>query len=132
MQAEDTIPTEGAQPQAEPVESPRPQNQPPENAQPDVAPVVFPDLGSGEPAGGDRPATALADVALHASVEVGRIPIKLAELTTLSPGTVLHLGRGIDEPMTMRVGGRIFATCDVVVDEGHLAARVSEIGATRG
>ncbi len=104
----------------------------PAEAQPDVAPVVFPDLGSGEQPGGARPVSALADVALNASVEVGRIPIKLAELTTLSPGTVLHLGRGVDEPMTMRVSGRAFATCDVVVDEGHLAARVSEIGEIRG
>lgn len=97
---------------------------------PRVAPVVLPDLGSGSEPGPARPIAAIAGVEMNVSVQVGTIPVKLSDLAGLLPGAVLEMDRRPDEPMLMQVNDRAFALCDIVVDEGQVAARISEIRTT--
>ena len=60
-------------------------------------------------------------------VRFGSVEMPLAEVTELTPGSVVELDRGADEAVELLVNGKIFATGEVVVVDGNYALRVDKI-----
>ncbi len=77
----------------------------------------------GEEAGLGR----LADVPLDVVVEIGRAKLPIGELLALDEGSVVSLTRTVGEPVDLLVNGTPTARGDIVVVDGRLGIRVTEI-----
>ncbi len=84
--------------------------------------------------GSPRPAPApagglgrLADVPLDVVVEIGRTKLPIRELLALDEGGVVRLSRTVGEPVDLLVNGTPAARGDIVVVDGRLGIRVTEI-----
>ncbi len=69
----------------------------------------------------------LADVKLDVSVELGRSRIPIQELLALDEGGVIRLGRRVGEPVDLMVNGLATARGEIVVVDGRLGLRVTEL-----
>jgi type III secretion system YscQ/HrcQ family protein len=69
----------------------------------------------------------LADVEVSLSIELGSISLPLRRLLDLQPGSVLELGRPVDAPVDVLVNGRLLARGDVIMVDGEMSVRISEI-----
>ena len=66
----------------------------------------------------------LADVPLVVRVELGAAELSASAWADTRPGDVIALGRGIGEPVVLRVSGTEVARGELVVIEGELGVRV--------
>src|SRR6185503_18722823 len=85
--------------------------QPRAEAKAGVHPVQFGTLGAGVAgagAGADN-LDLLLDVSIPISVEVGRAEMQLAEILNLVPGSVVPLDKRAEEPVDLRVNGKLLA-----------------------
>ncbi len=82
-----------------------------------------PRVGGGEETGLGR----LADVPLDVVVEIGRAKLPIGELLALDEGSVVSLTRAVGEPVDLLVNGTPTARGDIVVVDGRLGIRVTEI-----
>lgn len=68
----------------------------------------------------------------HVQIEVeallGSKPITIAELNALSQGDVIALGTQINDPVTLRVNGRIIGSGEIVTVNDRFAVRITQIG----
>ncbi len=69
----------------------------------------------------------LADVVLDVTVELGRSRIPIKELLALDEGGVIRLGRPVGEPVDFLVNGLPTARGEIVVVDGRLGLRVTEL-----
>jgi flagellar motor switch protein FliN/FliY len=69
----------------------------------------------------------LAEVMLDVTVELGRSRIPIRELLALDEGGVIRLGRTVGEPVDLLVNGLATARGEIVVVDGKLGLRVSEL-----
>lgn len=69
----------------------------------------------------------LADVTLDVTVELGRSRIPIRELLALDEGGVIRLGRPVGEPVDLLVNGLATARGEIVVVDGRLGLRVTEL-----
>lgn len=69
----------------------------------------------------------LADVVLDVTVELGRSRIPIKELLALDEGGVIRLGKPIGEPVELLVNGLATARGEIVVVDGRLGLRVTEL-----
>jgi flagellar motor switch protein FliN len=69
----------------------------------------------------------LADVILEVTVELGRSRIPIKELLALDEGGVIRLGRPVGEPVDLLVNGLATARGEIVVVDGRLGLRVTEL-----
>jgi flagellar motor switch protein FliN len=69
----------------------------------------------------------LADVVLDVTVELGRSRIPIRELLALDEGGVIRLGRPVGEPVDLLVNGLATARGEIVVVDGRLGLRVTEL-----
>ncbi|MGF1667138.1 MAG: FliM/FliN family flagellar motor switch protein [Acidimicrobiia bacterium] len=69
----------------------------------------------------------LADVVLDVTVELGRSRIPIKELLALDEGGVIRLGRPVGEPVDLLVNGLATARGEIVVVDGRLGLRVTEL-----
>jgi flagellar motor switch protein FliN len=69
----------------------------------------------------------LADVMLDVTVELGRSHIPIRELLALDEGGVIRLGRPVGEPVDLLVNGLTTARGEIVVVDGRLGLRVTEL-----
>jgi flagellar motor switch protein FliN/FliY len=69
----------------------------------------------------------LADVMLDVTVELGRSRIPIKELLALDEGGVIRLGRPVGEPVDLLVNGLATARGEIVVVDGRLGLRVTEL-----
>lgn len=69
----------------------------------------------------------LADVQLEVTVELGRSRIPIKELLALDEGGVVRLGRSVGEPVDLLVNGLATARGEIVVVDGRLGLRVTEL-----
>lgn len=70
---------------------------------------------------------ALGSVPVQLRVELGRLRMTLAELAALTPGTVLPMDRFIDDPLPVRIGGRLKAWGRAMVSRGAVAVEIVSI-----
>ena len=69
----------------------------------------------------------LADVSLRVSVEVGSASLTLASLLELGEGSVLELGRQVNEPLDLLVNGTLIARGEIVETNGRYGVRIIEV-----
>ena len=69
----------------------------------------------------------LLDTEIPLTVHFGSTRMLLQDIVRLSPGAVVDLNRGMDEPVDIVVNGRLVARGDVVSVQGSYALRVTEI-----
>lgn len=69
----------------------------------------------------------LCGVSVEIAVEVGRARMSLGDALALGPGAVVVLDRVADEPVDLLVNGRRIARGEVVVADGQLGLRITEV-----
>ena len=74
-----------------------------------------------------RPLGFLMDVRLQVSVELGRRRFKIAELLSLSQGSILELDKVAGEPLDIRVNDHLIARGEAVVVNDKFGVRLTEI-----
>lgn len=94
-----------------------------------VQPVRFGELG---PDRTERPADnrnlgLLLDVSIPISVEVGRAQLALDQLLNLVPGSVVALDKKSEEPVDLRVNGKLVARGEVVLVDDAYGLRITQI-----
>lgn len=70
---------------------------------------------------------ALADIEMTAVVELGRARMPVRTLLGMDNGSVIRLGRTVDEPADLYVNGTLAAKGDIVLVDGKLGLRVREV-----
>ena len=92
-----------------------------------VQPVAFGQLGQGAESGEAQNLDLLLDVEIPISVEVGRAQMSLADVLKLVPGSVIALDKKAEEPVDLRVNGKLVARGEVVLVDDVYGLRVTQI-----
>jgi flagellar motor switch protein FliN len=69
----------------------------------------------------------LMDVQLAMTLRFGTRQLLLREVLDLSPGAVVELDRGVQEPVDLLLDGRLVARGEVVVIDGNYGLRVTDV-----
>jgi flagellar motor switch protein FliN/FliY len=69
----------------------------------------------------------LADIPVDCTVELGRHMIPLRDALELRRGSFVPTNRLADEPVELRLGGRLAAYGELVVIDDQIGIRVSEL-----
>jgi flagellar motor switch protein FliN/FliY len=69
----------------------------------------------------------LLDVGVKLTVELGSCQMPMREVLQLAPGSVVQLDKASDAPVDLYVSGKLFARGEVVVVEGRIAVRITEL-----
>ena len=85
------------------------------------------EAASQQKAGTENIVDLLSDIELDATLQFGSREMALHEILELGPGAVVELNREVSEPVDLVVGDRIVARGEVVVLNGNLALRVTEV-----
>ncbi len=72
----------------------------------------------------------LLDVRLPLTIRLGATRMPLDDVLRLSPGSIVELDHGEDEPLEVLANGRVIARGEVVVVEERFGLRITEIGST--
>ena len=97
--------------------------------------------GPGQPAEPDAPPQAphersyatyapflsILDVEIPVSVEVGRTELSLDRILDLVPGSVVTLEKKVEEPVDLRVNGKLIARGEVVMVDDVFGIRITQI-----
>ena len=92
-----------------------------------IQPVAFGELGKGESSGDKQNLDLLLDVEIPISVEVGRAHMSLEDVLKLVPGSVIALDKKAEEPVDLRVNGKLVARGEVVLVDDVYGLRVTQI-----
>jgi flagellar motor switch protein FliN len=80
---------------------------------------------TGEPGG--RSLSLLRNVEMSVTAELGRTRMTVAELLSLTPGSVVELNKAAGTPIDLLVNGTLIARGEVVVIDEEFGVRISEI-----
>ena len=69
----------------------------------------------------------IMDVKVEVTVELGRRRLSIAEVLDLAPHSVLEFFKRADEPLDIRVGGRLVARGEAVIMADRYGVRVTEV-----
>jgi len=69
----------------------------------------------------------LKDVEIPLSVEIGRTDLAVREILDLERGSIITLDKESEEPMDIRVNGRLIARGEIVVVKENFGIRITEI-----
>ena len=94
---------------------------------PELTPFTLPNLGDEDEQPPQQPIDFLRDVELNLNVELGRTQLDLEEVRRLRAGTVVALDRRTSEPVDVVVNGQLVARGEVIVMDGKLCVRVTEV-----
>jgi len=92
-----------------------------------VQPVAFGQLGAGAKGEANRNLELLLDVEIPISVEVGRTEMSLEEVLELVPGSVIALDKKSEEPVDLRVNGKLVARGEVVLVDDTYGLRITQV-----
>lgn len=92
-----------------------------------VQPVTFGQLGAGAKGDGTRNLDLLLDVEIPVSVEVGRTQMSLEDVLNLVPGSIVALDKKAEEPVDLRVNGKLVARGEVVLVDDSYGLRITQI-----
>src|ERR1051325_9993031 len=93
-----------------------------------VQPVAFGALQPGQKGSHDqRSLDLLLDVEIPISVEVGRAQLSLDDVLNLVPGSVVALDKRAEEPVDLRVNGKLVARGEVVLVDDTYGLRITQI-----
>ena len=97
-----------------------------------VQPVTFGQLGASAKGDSNRNLDLLLDVEIPIAVEVGRAQMSLAEVLRLVPGSVIALDKKAEEPVDLRVNGKLVARGEVVLVDDAYGLRITQIVDAQG
>lgn len=92
---------------------------------PDVAPTRT--RSSADASGTGRSLDLLRNVEMNVTAELGRAKMTVADLLSLTPGSVVELDRTAGTPIDVMVNGTLIARGEVVVIDEEFGVRISEI-----
>ncbi len=93
-----------------------------------VQPVSFGPLGPDMASGGENNnLDILLDVNIPVSVEVGGTHMPVAEILKLVPGSIVALEKKAEEPVDLRVNGKLVARGEVVMVDDTYGLRITQI-----
>ncbi|MBL8750670.1 MAG: flagellar motor switch protein FliN [Planctomycetes bacterium] len=92
-----------------------------------VQPVAFGQLPQGQKADTARNLDLLLDVEIPVAVEVGRARMSLDEILRLVPGSVIALDKKSEEPVDLRVNGKLVARGEVVLVDDSYGLRITQV-----
>ncbi len=97
-----------------------------------VQPVAFGQLGAGLKNDTSRNLDLLLDVEIPIAVEVGRAQMSLEDVLKLVPGSVIALDKKAEEPVDLRVNGKLVARGEVVLVDDCYGLRITQIVDAQG
>jgi flagellar motor switch protein FliN/FliY len=89
--------------------------------------VAFGQLGAGKLGEAKRNLDLLLDIDIPISVEVGRAQMTLDEVLRLVPGSVIALDKKAEEPVDLRVNGKLVARGEIVQLDDVYGLRITQI-----
>ena len=92
-----------------------------------VQPVSFGQLGPGRKPSDNKNLDLLLDVEIPISVEVGRAQMSLEDVLKLVPGSVIALDKKAEDPVDLRVNGKLVARGEVVLVDDAYGLRITQI-----
>lgn len=81
---------------------------------------------------GIRNLALLEAVPVSVTAELGSVSMPVADILSLRLGFIIGLDKLAQEPVNLKVNGRLFARGEVVVVDEHFAVRLTEIAAAAG
>lgn len=69
----------------------------------------------------------LMDVPMHIEVELGRTKMPIADILSLTHGSIVELDRLAGEPLDILVNGKLIARGEAVIVNEKLSVRITEI-----
>ena len=105
----------------------QPEGAPQQDAKTQAQSVEFSEAVEAEATGASGSIAILLDMNVPVVVTIGRTEISIQRLLQLGPGSVLKLGKPIDEPVDLYLRDTKFATGTVVVVEGRFAVKIKQI-----
>jgi flagellar motor switch protein FliN len=69
----------------------------------------------------------LLDVGVKVTVELGSCQMQMRDVLQLATGSVVQLDKASDAPVDLYVSGKLFARGEVVVVEGRIGIRITEM-----
>lgn len=92
-----------------------------------VQPVRFGPLTAAPSTEGRHNLDLLLDVTIPVSVEVGRTQMTLDAILDLVPGSIVNLDKKAEEPVDLRVNGKLVARGEVVLVDDVYGIRITQI-----
>jgi flagellar motor switch protein FliN/FliY len=78
------------------------------------------------------PDTFLGGIPVEVVVELGRKTMLIREVAALKPGDIVDLEQTVDSPLDIRVGDKLLAKGELVMVNGRVGLRVTEMPGRRG
>jgi flagellar motor switch protein FliN/FliY len=67
------------------------------------------------------------DIPVSLSVELGQTQMEVRDVLNLGTGSVIELNKLQEEPVDLRINGRLIARGEVVIIKNNLAVKISEL-----
>ena len=67
------------------------------------------------------------DIPVSLSVELGQTQLEVRDVLNLAAGSVIELNRLQEEPVDVRINGRLIAKGEIVLVKNNLAVKISEL-----
>ncbi len=69
----------------------------------------------------------ILDIGLVVTARMGRVEMPVGDILSLGPGSIIEVGRMVDEPVELLVNDKLIARGDVVVVDEKFGLRITEI-----
>jgi flagellar motor switch protein FliN/FliY len=69
----------------------------------------------------------LMDIGVELTVQLGSCQMPMRDVLHLTPGSVVQLDKAADAPVDLYVSGKLFARGEVVVVDGRIGIRITEL-----
>jgi flagellar motor switch protein FliN/FliY len=69
----------------------------------------------------------IMDIPVSLSVELGQTQMEVRDVLNLGTGSVIELNKLQEEPVDLRINGRLIARGEVVIIKNNLAVKISEL-----
>ena len=67
------------------------------------------------------------DIPVSLSVELGQTQMEVREVLNLGTGSVIELNKLQEDPVDLRINGRLIARGEIVLVKNNLAVKISEL-----